>query len=277
MAAQINLRKPVVSGQFYPAEAGELDSMIASFVDMGEQKAQKVDCLGAILPHAGYVYSGKVAAQTVSAVNIKDTVVLLGPNHTGQGSAISIMAEGSWQTPLGDVKIDTKLAGLFLEKCPYLKIDHLAHLDEHSLEVELPILQYFRKDFKIVPIAMMTDNLSLLEEVAQSLAMAIKENKLEGSTMFIASSDMTHYEPQASARKKDALAIEAIVALDEHKLQAQVKKLDISMCGFAPVAVLIKAAVLLGAKRAKLIKYQTSGDVTGDNSSVVGYAGIIIN
>lgn len=274
MTAQINLRKPVVSGQFYPQDAESLNSMIASFVDL---QSQKIDCLGAILPHAGYVYSGRVAAETVSVINIKDTVVLLGPNHTGQGSAISIMAEGSWQTPLGDVEIDTKLAGLFLEKCRYLKIDHLAHLDEHSLEVELPILQYFRKDFKIVPIAMMTDNLSLLEEVAQSLAMVIRENNLKSSTMFIASSDMTHYEAQASARKKDTSAIEAILALDEHKLQAQVKKLNISMCGFAPVAVLIKAVSLLGAKKAKLIRYLTSGDVTGDNSSVVGYAGIIIN
>lgn len=274
MTAQTNLRRPVVSGQFYPQDAEGLNSMIASFVDL---QSQKTDCLGAILPHAGYVYSGKVAVQTVSVINIKDTVVLLGPNHTGQGSAISIMAEGSWQTPLGDVEIDTKLAELFLEKCRYLKIDHLAHLDEHSLEVELPILQYFRKDFKIVPIAMMADNLSLLEEVAQSLAMVIKENNLKSSTMFIASSDMTHYESQASAQRKDALAIEAIVALDGHKLQSQIKKFNISMCGFAPVAVLIKAAALLGAKKAKLIKYQTSGDVTGDNSSVVGYAGIIIN
>jgi len=274
MTAQSKLRKPVVSGQFYPQDAKALNSMIASFADL---QAQKIDCLGAILPHAGYIYSGKVAAQTVSGINIKDTVVLLGPNHTGQGSTISIMAEGSWQTPLGNVEIDTKLAGLFLEKCSYLKINHLAHLDEHSLEVELPILQYFRKDFKIVPIAMMTDDLSMLEEVAQNLAMVIKENNLKGSTMLIASSDMTHYESQASAQQKDASAIEAILALDVHKLQAQVKKLNISMCGFAPVAVLIKTAALLGAKKAKLIKYQTSGDVTGDTSSVVGYAGIIIN
>ena len=274
MTAQSKLRKPVVSGQFYPQDAKALNSMIASFADL---QAQKIDCLGAILPHAGYIYSGKVAAQTVSGINIKDTVVLLGPNHTGQGSTISIMAEGSWQTPLGNVEIDTKLAELFLKKCHYLKIDSLAHLDEHSLEVELPILQYFRKDFKIVPIAMMTDDLSMLEEVAQNLAMVIKENNLNGSTMLIASSDMTHYESQASAQQKDASAIEAILALDVHKLQAQVKKLNISMCGFAPVAVLIKTAALLGAKKAKLIKYQTSGDVTGDTSSVVGYAGIIIN
>lgn len=247
--------------------------MIASFADM---QAQKNDCLGAILPHAGYIYSGRVAARTVSGINIKDTVVLLGPNHTGKGAIFSIMPRGSWQTPLGDVEIDAKLANLFLTKSRYLETDSLAHLDEHSLEVELPILQYFRKDFKIVPIAMKTDDLPMLNEVAQSLANVIDENNLKSSTMFIASSDMTHYESEESAKRKDALAIEAIVALDEYKLQSVVRGSGISMCGFAPVAVLIKAAKLLGAKKAKLIKYQTSGDATGDTSSVVGYAGITI-
>jgi len=273
MTAQSILRKSVVSGQFYPSSPEELNSMIASFAD---KKAQKKDCLGAILPHAGYIYSGKVATQTVSGINIKDNVILLGPNHTGQGSVFSIMPQGSWQTPLGNLEINSRLANLFLSKCRYLEIDSLAHRDEHSLEVELPILQYFRKDFKIVPIAMMTDDLSQLSEVAQSLAEVIQENNLKSSTMFIASSDMTHYESQKSAQAKDTAAIEAITALDEYKLQSAIKKLSISMCGFAPVAVLIKAAKLLGAKKAQLIKYQTSGDATGDKSSVVGYAGITI-
>lgn len=271
--AQAYLRKPVVSGQFYPSSAEALNTMIASFAD---RKAQKNDCLGAILPHAGYIYSGGVAAQTVSEINIKNTVVLLGPNHTGQGEIFSIMSQGSWRTPLGDVEIDNQLAELFLKKCRLLKNDNLAHADEHSLEVELPFLQYSRKDFKIVPIAMMTDNLAMLEEVAVSLAEVIIENDLKSSTMFIASSDMTHYESQQSAKEKDRAAIEAIAALDERKLDSLVKKLSISMCGFAPVAVLIKTAKLLGAKSAKLIKYQTSGDATGDLSSVVGYAGITI-
>lgn len=272
--AQAGIRKPVVCGQFYPSTKDALNSMIASFAD---EHAQKSACFGAILPHAGYVYSGRVAALTVSGISIKDTVVLLGPNHTGQGTAFSIMTGGSWRTPLGDVQIDSKLANLFLSGSRYLKEDSLAHLDEHSLEVELPILQYFRKDFKIVPIAMMTDNLSALIEVGQSLADVITANNLKSSVILVASSDMTHYESDESARRKDSLAIEAIVALDEHKLESAVKREGISMCGFAPVAVLIKAAKLLGAKKGKLIKYQTSGDATGDTSSVVGYAGITIH
>lgn len=272
--SRINFRKPVVAGQFYPADALELKAMISSFVD---KSAQKKDVLGCILPHAGYIYSGKVAVSTVSGIKIKDTVVLLGPNHTGRGATFSIMPQGTWQTPLGDLEINSRLAGLFLSKSRYLQADSLAHLDEHSLEVELPILQYFRNDFKIVPIAIMTDDLSQLNAVGEELAAVIMENDLSSSVIFIASSDLTHYEAQEMARAKDALAIEAILELDGEKLKVQVARSGISMCGFAPIAILIKAAKLLGAKKGELIKYQTSGDVSGDKSSVVGYAGITIN
>ena len=270
----INVRKPVVAGQFYPAATKELKAMIASLVD---KTAQKKDCFGCILPHAGYIYSGKVAASTISGVKIKDTVVLLGPNHTGSGATFSIMPEGIWQTPLGDVEINRQLADLFLGKSRNLEANSLAHLNEHSLEVELPILQYFRNDFKIVPIAIMTDDLSKLDAVARELAAVVIENDLKGSVMFIASSDLTHYAPQKEAEIKDALAIRAILELDEQKLKTVVQAAKISMCGFAPIAILIKAVKLLGAKSAQLIKYQTSGDVSGDKSSVVGYAGITIS
>jgi len=269
-----NLRKPVVAGQFYPASAKDLKAMISSFTD---KSAPKFDCLGCILPHAGYIYSGKVAAQTISGIKIKDTVVLLGPNHTGRGVTFSIMPQGRWQTPLGDVEINNQLAGLFLDKSKYLEADSLAHLDEHSLEVELPILQYFKNDFKIVPIAIRAEELNVLDAIGQELASVVIENDFQSSVMFIASSDLTHYEPQESAKIKDALAIAAILKLDEQKLKAQVEESEISMCGFAPIAILIKLAKLLGAKGGRLIKYQTSGDAIGDKSSVVGYAGITIN
>ena len=271
--SQSNLRKPSVSGQFYPSDPGILLGLIASFA---VKVAQKQDVIGCLLPHAGYVYSGKVATQTISGVNIKDTVILLGPNHSGNGSDFSLMSQGYWQTPLGNIEIDSQLANLFLSNSRYLKADTFAHADEHSLEVELPILQYFKKDFKIVPISIKADKLNILKVVAEELVEVITRNDLIDSSMFIASSDMTHYESQQSAAKKDALAIEAIVALDEDKLEEVVRRLSISMCGLAPVVVLIRAAKLLGAKKGKLIKYQTSGDATGDTSSVVGYAGITI-
>ena len=248
---QANLRKPVVAGQFYPSSAKDIKKVISSFAD---KAALKRDAYGCILPHAGYIYSGNVAVQTVSRVNIKDTLILLGPNHTGLGATFSIMSQGTWETPLGNVEIDTLLANLFLNKSSYLRNDLLAHLEEHSLEVELPILQYFRSDFKIVPIAIKTDNLPILTEVAEDLASVISQNNLSSSVMFVASSDLTHYEPLESVERKDALAIEAIIALDELKLERVVKDSEISMCGFAPVTVLIKAAKLLGGKKGRVNK-----------------------
>ena len=237
---------------------------------------QKQNVLGCILPHAGYVYSGRVATQTLARVNIKDTIILLGPNHSGNGATFSLMSCGYWQTPLGNVKINAELANLCLSGSRHLKADIFAHLHEHSLEVELPILQYFRSNFKIVPIAIKTNDPDMLKEVAEELACIISENNLNRSVMFIASSDLTHYEPQSSAKKKDALVIEAIRNLDEYQLADVIKEFDISMCGFAPVAVLIKATKLLGAKNGELIQYQTSGEASGDITSVVGYAGITI-
>ena len=267
------IRKPVAAGQFYPSSAKEINKMISLYADEG---GQKKDVIGCVLPHAGYIYSGRVAVQTISKVDIKSTVVLLGPNHTGIGVPFSIMPRGFWETPLGNVEIDEGLSRLLLNKTRHLETDILAHLDEHSLEVELPILQYFSKDFKIVPISIMSDDPEAFKELGGELAAAIKDNDLKDSVMIIASSDLTHYEEQGAAEKKDAMVIEAIKNLDENKLVRAVRQFDISMCGFAPVAVLLKAAKLLGAKKAELIKYQTSGDTTKDFSSVVGYAGITI-
>ena len=267
------IRKPVVAGQFYPSSKEAINKQIGGFVDKEEKKLEALACM---LPHAGYAFSGAVAAQTVARINIKDKIVLLGPNHTGYGSPFGIMTNGVWQTPLGEVKIDSDLADRILKKSKYLEADTLAHLYEHSLEVELPILQYFKENFEIVPIAILSNDLGDLKKVGEDIASAIKESNMADSVMLIASSDMTHYEPQAQAKEKDEEAIKAILQLNEDALMERVRSLDISMCGYAPVVVMLSAAKLLGAKSAKLIKYQTSGDITGDNSAVVGYAGIII-
>ncbi|MFA5004685.1 MAG: AmmeMemoRadiSam system protein B [Candidatus Omnitrophota bacterium] len=269
----MQIRKPVVAGQFYEAGRQELIKQISGLAKHREAK----DILACILPHAGYIYSGKVAAETVSGINIKDTVILLGPNHTGHGAVFSLMDEGAWQTPLGDIKIDSELAKLFLKKSTLLESDALAHLYEHSLEVELPILQYFRPDFKIVPIAFMSANKQHLKSIASELAEAIIQSKRLGLVTLVASSDMTHYEPLESAERKDKAAIEAMLKLDEEKFLESIKELDISMCGYAPVYVLLQLAKLLGAKQAHLVRYDTSASVSKDKTSVVGYAGITIN
>jgi AmmeMemoRadiSam system protein B len=188
------IRKPAVAGQFYPLSSQELKNQVEKLVD---KKADKLDAIACILPHAGYMYSGKVAAETVSRINIKDRIILLGPNHSGYGTAFSIMTEGIWQTPLGAINIDSDLAKQILGRSKYLEDDTLAHMYEHSLEVELPFLQYFRKDFEIVPITFLSDDLDILKEIGKDIALTIKESNLKNSTLLIASSDMTHYESRS--------------------------------------------------------------------------------
>ncbi|MEW6101818.1 MAG: AmmeMemoRadiSam system protein B [Candidatus Omnitrophota bacterium] len=271
---QDKVRKAAVAGQFYPGKAKDLEEQIKAFIEGKPERKKAIACM---LPHAGYIYSGRVAVKTVSSIDLPQTLVLMGPNHTGSGEEFSIMSEGTWQTPLGEIEIDSGLAKRMLEGSCYLKDDSLAHAYEHSLEVELPILQFFRKDFKIVPIAFLSGDIEALKKIGSEIAGAIKDSGSEDSVLLVASSDMTHYEPQEYAQKKDNKAIESILELDEDSLIRRILSLNISMCGYAPVAVMLKAAKLLGAKGGRLIKYQTSGDITGDKESVVGYAGIIIN
>lgn len=267
------IRKPAVCGSFYPAGVTSLRKQIDALAD---KKAAKNDIIACILPHAGYMYSGAVAVKTLSEVNIKDRIILLGPNHTGMGEPFSIMASGAWETPFGKINIDSFLAAKILSKSQYLKNNDLAHRYEHSLEVELPILQYFKAGFQIVPIVIASDKISVLKSLGQNIADSIKEAGVLDSTLIIASSDMTHYESGENARFKDNAAIESILELDEEGLNSKVRQLNISMCGYAPVSVALTASKLLGAKSAKVIKYANSGDTTGDYSSVVGYAGITI-
>ena len=265
------VRRPVVAGQFYPAQASRLSEMISGMVDA---TAEKEEVIGLISPHAGYPYSGPVAAAVISRVKFKDTFVILGPNHTGMGKTLSIMTGGSWKTPLGSIDIDTELAGQILATSKYLEDDDKAHQYEHSIEVQIPFLQYFKKDFRIVPITFSYHSPAAYKEVGREIAQAVKD--LERDVVIIASSDMTHYEPQESAEQKDSKAIEAILDLNENELLRRVDEFGISMCGYAPTVALITAAKELGATRAELVRYQTSGDITGDYAAVVGYAGIII-
>ncbi len=265
------IRKPVVAGQFYPASSSELKSMIEGLVD---EKMKKEEVIGLVSPHAGYIYSGSVAGATIARIKFKDTFVIIGPNHTGGGKPLSIMTDGVWETPLGEVEIDSELAKQILALSGHLQQDHIAHLYEHSVEVQIPFLQYYKKDVKIVPIVLAYSTGAIYKEIGRAIASAIKD--LNRGVVIIASSDMTHYEPQESARRKDTQAIEAILELNEDELLRRVDELDISMCGYAPVVSLIAAARELGATGAELVKYQTSGDVSGDYSAVVGYAGIII-
>ncbi len=266
------LRKPVVSGQFYPGEKEALADTIERLKP--EKDLPKASYRGVIMPHAGYIYSGKVAVTTASMALPKKRLIILGPNHTGFGKTFGMWSKGSWQIPTAELAIDEKLAQSILQSGSAIVEDTQAHKFEHSIEVELPILNYFFGDFKFVPIACQVSSLKEYKAAADQIFEAVKPIKED--VLFVASTDMTHYEPDATARRKDRLALDKIINLDEEGLVDTIKKENISMCGFAPVAVMISCLKKLGARKAQVALYQTSGDASGDYTSVVGYAGIVI-
>ncbi len=267
------IRNPFVAGQFYPGTSQALAKMIESMTD---KTVKQEDAIGALSPHAGYIYSGPVAGSVFASMKPRKNYVIIGPNHTGMGEAFGLSTSSSWKTPLGDVPVNKELADRIKENSKYIKSDDLSHEAEHSIEVQLPFLQSVAKNFSFVPISVSYAGLDAYESVGRDIAKAVKDLKMAKDVAVIASSDMTHYESQASAKKKDSVAIESILKLDESELFKNITKYDITMCGFAPAIIMIVAAKELGARSAKLVKYQTSGDVSGDFSSVVGYAGIII-
>lgn len=264
------LRYPAVAGQFYPATKAALEREIGKYIS---KDAAKTDAFGAVSPHAGYVYSGPVAGATLSHIEFKDRCIIIGPNHTGRGRPFSIMTEGVWKLPSGECRIDTELAKAILNSSGHLEEDTGAHMQEHSVEVQIPFIQALKGDFKFVPLVLTDADIEVYRQIGEGLAEAL--NQTHPSTI-IASSDFTHYEPRDIAARKDKKAIEAILNLDEEALMYAVAKYDISMCGYAPICVMLAAVKRLGAKQTKLIKYQTSGEITGDYASVVGYAGILI-
>jgi AmmeMemoRadiSam system protein B/AmmeMemoRadiSam system protein A len=264
------IRNPVVAGQFYPASAEDLREMIAQLTDV---KAEKEEVVGLLVPHAGYIYSGRVTGATISRIKFKETFIIIGPSHTGLGKPYSVMTEGVWRTPLGDVETDTELAKKIVEVSAYVREDDGAQEGEHAVEVQLPFLQYFRSDIRIVPIILAYSRADIYKEIGRDIARAIKE--LDREVVIMASGDMTHYESQKAASEKDHLAVEAMLELDEDELTRRYEAHNITMCAHGPVVCLISAAKELGVSGAELVKYETSGDTTGDYSAVVGYAGVI--
>ncbi len=256
---------------FYPGmEPGtepNLRQMIARLTP--QQPRPKVRACGVVVPHAGYVYSGGVAANVYASIEGAQTFVLLGPNHHMAGSAVAV-SEESWSTPLGTAEIDM---GLVKRLDGIIDHDEAAHRQEHSIEVQVPFLQYFFKDFKIVPIAIGMQDYDTVKEVAAELIRAL--DGYGRSTVIVASSDFTHYEDVDVARKKDAVLIGDIERLDVPALYDDVYRMNATCCGYGPIAAMLITCVARGARRGELLKYATSGDVTGDRQ-VVGYAGIAV-
>lgn len=265
-------RSPAVAGRFYPADPRSLLDEVRSHVETPERKARAI---GIVSPHAGFMYSGDVAGAVYSRIEIPETLVILGPNHTGHGKPVSLMAEGKWSMPLGDVAVDAELAQVLLRASPLIHNDASAHLYEHSLETQLPFIQYFRKDFRFVPLCLKRLSLTDCREVGQAIVSAAQE--MTRAVLIVASSDMTHYESHASAARKDRQCIDRILERDAEGLYETVRRNDFSMCGVNPVTVMLMACNDLGAQHAELVKYMTSGEVSGDMERVVGYAGMIVS
>ena len=267
------LRLPAVAGRFYPHDPAELSRQIAAFAPFETEGPRAA--MACIVPHAGYRYSGHVAGAVYARLKLPRRFLLLGPRHFARGQVQAILSEGAWQTPLGRAEIDSELAGQLRAAYPRLREDAVAHESEHALEVQLPFLQYLSPDFRFVPIALGPTDYVQLESLAQAIAEVLRQQS--DSVLMIASSDMNHYESEEITRRKDHLALERVRELDARGLFDTVRREGVTMCGVGPVVSVLTAARLLGATRATLVRYATSGDITGDRDSVVGYAGVIVD
>ncbi len=268
------VRHPAVAGRFYPCDPDNLRKEVRTH--LSQTTGQKpIRAVGCIAPHAGYMYSGHVAGAVFAGLEIPHLCLVLCPNHTGVGHALAIMSEGAWETPLGAVPIDRSFASALKQRCPLLQEDSSAHRNEHAAEVELPFLQMRQPRLKFVPIALGTGQFDALEQLGEAIADVIAAQN--DPVLIVASSDMNHYESDAVTRVKDRSAIEPILTLNARALYDVVTQRNISMCGLGPAVAMLTAAKKLGAKSAKLIKYATSGDVSGDRDLVVGYAGVVVS
>ena len=278
----MKIRYPAVAGSWYAGTSDglrhQLKELFTHQLGPGSLpspiKEGARNIVGLVVPHAGYMASGPIAAHAYHYLandGKPEVIVIFGPNHTGRGSALSIMNEGSWRTPLGDVEIDSKIANRVVQSCNIIDIDDRAHVYEHSIELQLPFLQYlYGSGFKFVPICFMMQDLLSSREIGKAVASVLRGK----NGLIIASSDLTHYEPQERAEKKDQIAIDAALMMDEERYYNSVESYGISTCGYGPVIAAITASKELGAKKAELLCYGTSGDVLGDRSAVVGYASI---
>jgi AmmeMemoRadiSam system protein B len=265
-----DLRRTAVSGQFYPGIPKYLKRELKMrFTNI---KGSVRDVTGAVVPHAGYPYSGTTAAHVYTTLPEVDTYVLLGPNHTGLGSVVAVSRE-TWNTPLGDVPANKELVKQLLGGI--IDLDESAHQYEHSIEVQLPFLQYrFSHEFSIVPICMGLQDQETATEVGAQLAQVIKDSN--NRIVIIASSDFSHYVEDSVAKENDNYLIEPVLELDVDRFYQRLAERNASVCGYGPISAMLTASKALGASKGTLLNYTTSGDVTGDTSAVVGYAGIII-
>ena len=265
------LRLPAVAGRFYPSDPVELTSAVRDYARPQPPLERAKACL---VPHAGYIYSGSVAGAVFSRIALPAKIVILGVRHFPRGESIATISNGAWRTPLGDAPIDETLASALHKECPLLREDRVAHSTEHSIEVQLPFLQVLSPGFAFVPIALGTVRYDDLVAVGAALARVLAACP---EVLLLTTSDLNHYENDAATRVKDKKAIDRILAFNPRGLYDLCASENISMCGLGPAVAMLTALRALNAKQARLVRYATSADVSGDTSSVVGYAGFIFS
>ncbi|PLX99032.1 MAG: AmmeMemoRadiSam system protein B [Desulfuromonas sp.] len=265
------IRQPAVAGSFYPADANQLTSDVQRLLQTDVEPHQ---AYGIIVPHAGYIYSGALAGEVISTVEIPEKVILLGPNHHGAGPALSVSNADEWLTPLGPIPVATELRNQLVRDIPQLSLDNQAHQYEHSLEVMLPFLLQRQAALEIIPIAVAWIGLEDCLNLGDALAREIK--RLGDDILLLASTDMNHFKPADETERLDAMAIAAMTGYDPERLYQVVRDNRISMCGVLPAVVVMQAARKLGATSCQLIRHTHSGKVNGDYHNVVGYAGFTI-
>jgi AmmeMemoRadiSam system protein B len=266
------VRLPAVAGRFYPSDAAELSAQIREYISP-ENKLPSRNVKACLVPHAGLMFSGHVAGAVFSSIRIPKKVVILGVRHRPPGSPAAIVSHGVWRTPLGGAEIDHVLAEKFAAACPLLTEDAAAHSKEHSLEMQIPFLQVLNPGFQFVPIALGTAHFETLVTVGQAIGGVLATEKQE--VLLVTSSDLNHYEDDATTRVKDRKAIEQLLSMDAHGLYDVCRKEEISMCGLGPAVAMLTALHICKASKAELIRYATSADRSGDPSAVVGYAGMV--
>jgi MEMO1 family protein len=269
------IRSPAVAGRFYPGDAAAQRLAIEDLSRDIPTDIKQKKVVAAVSPHAGYIYSGCVAAETLGRIEIPETVILLGPNHTGKGAPVAL-STATWNMEMGNVPVNRDFAQALLEETDYIEEDELAHKYEHSLEVQLPFLQMRQPNLSIVPIAISHISYQVLDEISLALAEVIKQRG-DTNILIVASSDMTHYEPRQAAEKKDHYVLKKLADMNPKVLYRSVTGHNISMCGIMPVTVALITALEIGATKTELVRYTDSGEITGDTTQVVGYAGVLIS
>jgi AmmeMemoRadiSam system protein B len=269
------LRLPAAAGSFYPSDPAELSALISKLTEIENGASLPVQVKACLVPHAGYVYSGRVAGSVFSRIRIPKKILILGVRHRPPGAPLAILSSGAWRTPLGDVPVDEKLAAALLSTCALLREDAVAHSKEHSLEVQLPFLQIMKPGCTIVPIALGPAHFETLVLAGKAIGEALTREKEE--VLLLTSSDLNHYEDDATTRRKDHLAIEQLLKMDARALYDTCRNEEISMCGLGPAVAMLTALQALKVTRSKLIRYATSSDRSGDRESAVGYAGMIFS